>query len=122
MFSTPRGRRTTGPCEKKFFINYENVFRRWRTCSAPFPEEGSAIVLRVPDRDGRYPVLIFRTPYDKSEGDADNEKTFAEAVRRGYALVAGDVRGRYASDGDFVAYQNEGRDGYDTIEWAAKQP
>jgi hypothetical protein len=33
-----------------------------------------------------------------------------------------DVRGRYASDGEFVAYQNEGRDGYDTIEWVAKQP
>lgn len=78
--------------------------------------------VRRPDRDGRHPVLIFRTPYDKDEGDADNEKTFAEAVRRGYVMVIQDVRGRYASDGGFVAYQNEGKDGYDTIEWAAQQP
>ena len=33
-----------------------------------------------------------------------------------------DVRGRYASDGEFRPYENEGRDGYDTIEWAARQP
>ena len=33
-----------------------------------------------------------------------------------------DVRGRYDSDGEFMPYRNEGRDGYDTIEWAAAQP
>ena len=78
--------------------------------------------VRRPKKDGKYPVLIFRTPYDKGEGDEENEKTFAEAVKRGYAMVVCDVRGRHASDGEFVAYVNEGRDGYDTIEWAAKQP
>ncbi len=44
-----------------------------------------------------------------------------QGVAHGYAVVIQDVRGRYASDGDFVPYQNEGKDGYDTIEWAAKQ-
>lgn len=78
--------------------------------------------VRRPKKEGRYPVLIFRTPYDKQEGDEENEKTFSEAVKRGYAMVIQDVRGRYASDGEFVAYQNEGKDGFDTIEWAAKQP
>ena len=33
-----------------------------------------------------------------------------------------DVRGRYASGGEFRPYENDGRDGYDTIEWAARQP
>ena len=33
-----------------------------------------------------------------------------------------DVRGRYASDGHFDPYRQEGADGYDTIEWAAAQP
>ena len=33
-----------------------------------------------------------------------------------------DVRGRYASDGHFDPYRQEGADGYDTIEWAARQP
>ncbi|MCX6357366.1 MAG: CocE/NonD family hydrolase, partial [Candidatus Aureabacteria bacterium] len=71
---------------------------------------------------GRHPVLIFRTPYSKDEGDPDNERTFRHAVDRGYAMVIQDVRGRYMSDGDYTPYMNEGRDGYDTIEWAAIQP
>lgn len=78
--------------------------------------------VRRPKAGGKYPVLIFRTPYDKNEGDLDNERSFDDAVKRGYAMVIQDVRGRYASEGEFVAYQNEGRDGYDTIEWAAEQP
>ena len=44
------------------------------------------------------------------------------AVRRGYAVVLQDVRGRYGSAGVFEPYRQEGRDGYDTIEWAARQP
>jgi len=78
--------------------------------------------VRRPAKTGKYPVLIFRTPYSKSEGDPDNEKTFNEAVKRGYAMVIQDVRGRFESEGEFVAYLNEGKDGYDTIEWAAVQP
>lgn len=75
-----------------------------------------------PAPTGRYPVLIFRTPYSKDEGDPDNERTFRHAVDRGYAMVIQDVRGRYMSGGDYTPYMNEGRDGYDTIEWAAVQP
>src|SRR5437660_2918401 len=43
------------------------------------------------------------------------------AIQRGYAVVIQDVRGRYASGGEFRPYENEGRDGFDTIEWAAQQ-
>lgn len=78
--------------------------------------------VRRPSQDGKYPVLLFRTPYSKDEGDPDNEKTFTEAIKRGYAVVIQDVRGRFESGGEFVAYVNEGKDGYDTIEWAAAQP
>jgi putative CocE/NonD family hydrolase len=35
--------------------------------------------------------------------------------------VVQDVRGRYASEGEFRPYQQEGQDGFDTIEWAAAQ-
>ena len=38
------------------------------------------------------------------------------------AYVVIDVRGRGDSDGDFVPYRNDGRDGYDAIEWCATQP
>ena len=66
------------------------------------------------------PVLIYRTPYGKHYA-ADEYQTHLRAVERGYAVLLQDVRGRYASDGSFDPYRNEGVDGYDTIEWAAKQ-
>jgi uncharacterized protein len=79
-----------------------------------------ADILR-PKSGARFPVLVYRTPYGKHF--AQNEySTFGHAVDRGYAVVIQDVRGRYASDGEFRPYENEARDGYDTIEWAAKQP
>ncbi len=83
------------------------------------------VVLRAnvwrPASGGPFPVLVYRTPYGK---DATEEwyTTHLHAVDRGYAVVLQDVRGRYESDGEFDPYRNEGRDGYDTIEWAAVQP
>ena len=76
--------------------------------------------LLLPAGDERFPVLVYRTPYGKHNAEKDYE-TFVHAVERGYAVVIQDVRGRYASEGEFVAYQQEGHDGYDTIEWAAAQ-
>jgi len=37
-------------------------------------------------------------------------------------VVYQDVRGRYKSEGTFTKYINEPEDGYDTVEWLAKQP
>ncbi|MGH9502005.1 MAG: CocE/NonD family hydrolase [Terriglobales bacterium] len=79
-----------------------------------------ADVLR-PRNSGAYPVLVYRTPYGK-EPALEEYSTFRHAVEHGYVVVVQDVRGRYASAGEFRPYQNEGRDGYDTIEWAARQP
>jgi putative CocE/NonD family hydrolase len=82
------------------------------------------VVLRadvvLPSASGRFPTLVYRTPYSKQLALKEGS-TFEKAVARGYAVVIQDVRGRYASDGDFSPYQNEGHDGYDTIEWAARQ-
>lgn len=83
------------------------------------------VVLRAdvwrPASEGRHPVLVYRTPYGKHLATAAFS-TARKAVARGYAVVMQDVRGRYASDGEYLPYQQEGRDGYDTIEWAAAQP
>src|SRR5256885_3103230 len=83
------------------------------------------VVLRadvlLPAAGGEFPVLIYRTPYGK-ENAPKEWTTFGKAVARGYAVVIQDVRGRYSSDGEFDPYKSEGRDGYDTIEWAATQP
>ncbi|MFL5806926.1 MAG: CocE/NonD family hydrolase [Roseiflexaceae bacterium] len=79
----------------------------------------SADVYR-PQGDGHHPVILHRTPYLKTSQSAlDQARYFAE---RGYAYVWMDVRGRGDSDGAFVPYRNDGRDGYDAIEWCAAQP
>ena len=83
------------------------------------------IVLRAdvlrPTEGGKFPVLVYRTPYGKEAAQHDYT-TFQHAVARGYAVVVQDVRGRFQSEGEFRPYENEARDGYDTIEWAASQP
>ena len=73
-----------------------------------------------PAKEGRHPTLVYRTPYDRTR--AEENEVLVQALSRGYAVVLEDVRGRYGSEGAFTPYVNEGRDGYDTIEWAAAQP
>ena len=74
-----------------------------------------------PAGPGPFPALICRTPYGK-DTDRDELRFARSAVARGYAVVIQDVRGRFASDGEFEPHRNEGRDGYDSIEWLAAQP
>jgi len=66
------------------------------------------------------PALVHRTPYGKGRDG------FEDFVRAGYAVVTQDIRGRYASDGEFtalsVANTGDAEDGYGTVEWAAGQP
>jgi uncharacterized protein len=71
-----------------------------------------------PKADGKFPVLLTRTPYDKQ----DERETCVIAAERGYIAIAQDVRGRYESDGEWYPFRNESADGYDTIEWAASLP
>ncbi len=71
-----------------------------------------------PRSPGPRPVLIYRTPYDRSE----TPTLVQAALARGYAVLLVDVRGRYRSAGTFEPYRQEGADGYDVIEWAAHQP
>ena len=68
----------------------------------------------------RLPVLLTRTPYSKSR-----ESTVATAMhfaRHGYIAAVQDMRGLYESQGVFSKYSDfEPPDGYDTVEWIAKQ-
>lgn len=79
----------------------------------------------LPSEDTRapYPTILWRTPYDNTRklrhySPFDTAKFF---VSNGYTFVIQDVRGRCDSDGDWYPFFNEGPDGYDTIEWIAKQ-
>jgi uncharacterized protein len=79
------------------------------------------IILRAdiyrPQADGKFPVLVQRTPYDKR-----NFAIGLKGASRGYVVIIQDVRGRYASEGEWYTFRNETDDGYDTIEWAAALP
>ncbi|MGC2465059.1 MAG: CocE/NonD family hydrolase, partial [Candidatus Acidiferrum sp.] len=80
------------------------------------------VILRAdiyrPKAEGKFPVLLVRTPYDKT-----GESGFGmKGAARGYIVVEQDVRGRFASDGEWYVFKNESQDGYDTVEWAAALP
>jgi uncharacterized protein len=77
----------------------------------------------LPEGKGPFPTLLVRLPYNKDllgPGAGDSTK-------RGYALVAQDTRGRYHSEGANLPFDGDGWwdnrwDGYDTLDWVAKQP
>ena len=71
-----------------------------------------------PDAPGKFPVLLERTPYNKHS----NIDAGLTGAARGYVVVLEDVRGREASEGDWYPFKNEPADGYDSVEWCAKQP
>src|SRR6266700_6149234 len=64
-----------------------------------------------PSGGGRYPVLLIRLPYDKSQGEDLCYAHPSWYARHGYAVVSQDVRGRWASGGEFVPFESEADDG-----------
>jgi len=70
-----------------------------------------------PKSDDKFPVILMRTPYDKSAGWAVSSAF--KIVPRGYVLIIQDVRGRYTSEGEWYPFRHEQSDGYDAVEWAA---
>jgi uncharacterized protein len=80
------------------------------------------VILRAdiyrPKADGKFPVLLQRTPYNKSNGI-----TFGvRAAARGFVVIFQDVRGRYSSEGEWYTFKHESEDGYDSVEWASSLP
>ena len=72
----------------------------------------------------RSPVILERTPYGKS---GKNRRHASEEIANiyashGYAVVFQDCRGRGNSQGEYVKYLSDGRDGYDCCAWIVKQP
>ena len=105
--------------------------------TSEFPRPGDAVTERkevfVAMRDGArlatdlyfpsgpsngLPVVLERTPYNKAI--FGQEAKFWTA--RGYVYAIQDVRGRFRSEGRFEPFLREGPDGFDTIEWLARQP
>jgi putative CocE/NonD family hydrolase len=72
----------------------------------------------LPEKPGKYPVIVVRTPYGRVLG----QQSAIYFAQHGYVTVSENVRGRYDSSGEWVPLVHEPEDGYDTIEWAARQP
>ncbi|HEY0194376.1 MAG TPA: CocE/NonD family hydrolase [Kofleriaceae bacterium] len=78
----------------------------------------SATIYRDPAQAKRVPAIVVLTPYIAEEV-APQGAYFAQ---HGYAFVAVDLRGRGNSGGAFIPGQSEGKDGFDAVEWIARQP
>lgn len=100
--------------------------------ATPAFAEVNTETIAVPMRDGiklatdvyrddavqKAPVILMRSPYDRTK-----QKGLAERFSKaGYIFVAQDCRGTRASEGVMAPYNNEGQDGYDTLEWITRQP
>jgi uncharacterized protein len=72
-----------------------------------------------------HPTLLVRSPYGLRYGpekDTFKRYKFQAYVDKGYALVIQDTRATGESQGTYSFYLADGLDGYDTVEWIAKQP
>ncbi|MBN1342462.1 MAG: CocE/NonD family hydrolase [Phycisphaerae bacterium] len=74
----------------------------------------------------KWPTVLMRTPYGRA-GGGGLATAGAIVTKFGYAVVSQDMRGRGDSEGeDYPVFASCGwgelQDGYDTIEWIAKQP
>jgi putative CocE/NonD family hydrolase len=100
----------------------ENLFKVLKNYNVPIPmRDGVRLSAHIyrPEAEGKFPVILVRTPYGK-----DSKSIFSQAeffAQHGYAYVTQDVRGRYDSEGEFTVLVDEAQDGYDTIEWLARQ-
>jgi predicted acyl esterase len=91
LFFSASAARAAGP----FAVTFEhNVSLKLR--------DGITLLADVyrPQAEGQFPVLLERTPYDKTGGTAFGLK----AAARGYVVVIQDVRGRYASAGEWYPF------------------
>lgn len=77
----------------------------------------------LPDDDAPVPVILLRTPYLKDKIPSDDlYANYEELAQAGYGVVNQDCRGTGHSEGMLDATgASEPDDGYDTIEWIARQ-
>lgn len=72
----------------------------------------------LPAGDGPFPAVLVRTPYDRTRHRAEARGW----ARHGFAAVVQDVRGRFASPGEWHPYADEAADGAATARWIRRQP
>jgi hypothetical protein len=77
-----------------------------------------------PNDNAEHPTLVNQHPYDNDMFLVVHELLFSPliAAQNGYVVITTEARGRSGSEGEWRPYGDEGKDVYDTIEWAAAQP
>jgi len=123
-------------------LSQEQIQRRW---DLEHELQSIAVIERkvmVPMRDGTrmaadiyypkdssrtYGTIFSRTPYnfnfwDVRTGVPQAMTTQLEAVKRGYAYVVMNERGRFFSEGNYDILGPPLTDGYDAIQWIASRP
>jgi len=75
----------------------------------------------VPKDKARYPAIVIRTVYSKSNTDHKYPFMANLYATQGFSVVVQDVRGKYLSEGVFDPFTAEEQDGLDTLEWVLKQ-
>jgi uncharacterized protein len=73
----------------------------------------------LPQGSGPWPVVLTRTPYS---AERMGPPSAAMWTHHDYAYVVQDCRGRFKSEGTYRPFMDDHLDGYDTVEWIAKQP
>ena len=84
-------------------------------------------VYRPKDTSKKYATIFVRTPYNFNFWDVRNSaprdlSSELEAVKRGYAFVEMNERGRFFSEGNYDILGPPLTDGVDEFNWIAKQP
>src|SRR5579864_936475 len=85
-----------------------------------------ADIYRPKDQSKKYPIIFERTPYNFNYWDVElgaprDMKQQLEAVKRGYAFVEMNERGRYFSEGDYDILGPPLTDSDDELDWMAAQ-
>jgi len=73
----------------------------------------------VPPGVGPWPAVVVRTPYGRDQAAT---ALFAAALVMPCGVVTQDMRGLHDSEGRFNFFRDDIDDGYDTVEWVARQP
>ena len=86
-----------------------------------------ADVYRPKDSSKKYPIILSRTPYnfnwwDIRLGAPRDMSTVLDAVKRGYAYIIMNERGRFFSEGNYDILGPPTTDGDDALTWMASQP
>ena len=77
----------------------------------------------LPPRGGPFPVILCRVPYGTRSDYVYQPAIGHFFAENGFAYIAQNVRGRFGSEGTFIAYtdDHEMTDAYDTVDWIVSQ-